>query len=133
MPQPTPTPQPAWADLLYSDLVITQDERTEIYGWYETLMRGESIPCPSQDDAVHRPGYVIPAELPALRGIYDRYIAAIALVDGTEQEVGPLDRIQLLCSEGKNIGWGDMDADMQKLRKAGSIFDGLIQEVQALR
>lgn len=82
---------------------------------------------------MHRPSYVVPAELTELRNIYDRYLAAIALVDGTGQEIGPLDRIQLLCSEGKNIGLGDIDADMQKLRDAGGIFEGLINEAQNLR
>jgi len=96
-------------------------------------MSDESIPCPSPDYVLHRPSYEIPADLPALRSIYDRYITAIALVDGAEGQVGPLDRIQLLCSEGKDIGWADMQFDMQKLSEAGGILNALIQEVENSR
>jgi len=143
--QPTPTAAPAptatatatagvsWADRLYTDLVQTRQEYVEIYDWYKRLDRGETIPCPSQSYAVHRPSYVVPASLPKLRSIYDRYVAAIPLVDGAPGEVGPLDRIQLLCKERKNIGQADMDFDMNKLAQAGPIFDGLVREVQALR
>ena len=55
------------------------------------------------------------------------------MVDGAENEVGPLDRIQLLCSEGKNIGRQDMDFDMKKLAEVGLVFDALIQEAQNQR
>jgi hypothetical protein len=132
-PAATPTPQYTWADYLYFDLVASREDYRAINGWYQTLVSGESIPCPSPDYAVHRPSYAIPAELSALRSIYDRYLTAIALVDGTGDQIGPLDRIQLLCSEGKNIGQQDMDFDMQKLAEAGPIFDALIEEVQQLR
>jgi hypothetical protein len=118
---------------LYFDLVWTREEYRMIHGWYNTLVSGESVRCPPPDYAVHRPDYEIPADLPVLRSIYDRYIAAIALVDGTGDEIGPLDRIQLLCSEGKNIGWDDMQFDMQKLSEAGGHFDGLVYEVEQLR
>jgi len=132
-PAATATPQYTWADYLYFDLVASREDYRAINGWYQSLAGGESISCPSQDYAVHRPNYVIPAELTALRSIYDRYLAAVEMVDGTGDNVGPLDRIQLLCSEGKNIGQQDMDFDMQKLAEAGPIFDALIEEVQALR
>jgi hypothetical protein len=68
-----------------------------------------------------------------LRSIYDRYLAACALVDGGPEHVGPLDRIQLLCSEGKNIGWEDMQFDMNKLSEAGGHFGGPIYQVEQIR
>jgi len=129
----TPTPEYTWADYLYFDLVASQKDYQQIHNWYKTLAGGGSIPCPSQNYAVHRPSYVIPAKLTALRSIYDRYIAAIALVDGTGDEIGPLDRIQLLCKEGKNIGQSDINFDLQKLDQAGPIFGSLIEEVQKYR
>jgi hypothetical protein len=104
-----------------------------IHGWYNTLMSGKAIRCPSQQYTLHRPNYVVPPELPTLRNIYDRYLAACDLVDGGPEYVGPLDRIQLLCREGKNIGWQDMEFDMQKLSEAGGHFDGLVYEVDQLR
>jgi hypothetical protein len=139
--QPTSTTQPAptatagvsWADRLYADLVQTRKEYLQIYDWYKRLDRGETISCPSQSYAVHRPSYVVPASLPKLRSVYDRYLAAIPLVDGAPGQVGPLDRIQLLCKEHKSIGQADMDFDMGKLAQAGPIFDGLVQEAQKLR
>jgi hypothetical protein len=131
--QGTPTPQYAWADLLYFDLVKTRDEYLIIHGWYHTLVSGESVTCPSQDYALHRPSYVIPESLPTLRGIYSQYIAAIGMVDGTGEHIGPLDRIQLLCQEGKNIGRADIDFDLGKLDEAGAIFETLIEQVSALR
>ena len=132
-PTATATAGVSWADRLYTDLVQTRKEYLEIYDWYKRLDRNETIPCPSQSYAVHRPSYVVPASLPKLRSIYDRYLAAIPLVDGAPGEIGPLDRIQLLCKERKNIGQADMDFDMNKLAQAGPIFDGLIKEAQALR
>jgi len=131
--QPSPTAGASWADRLYADLVQTRKEYLQIYDWYKRLHRGETISCPSQSYAVHRPSYVVPASLPKLRSVYDRYLAAIPLVDGTPGQVGPLDRIQLLCKEHKDIGQADMDFDMGKLAQAGPIFDGLVQEVQKLR
>ena len=132
-PAATPTPQYTWADYLYFDLVASREDYRTINGWYQSLASGQSISCPSQDYAVHRPSYVIPAELGTLRSIYDRYLAAIAMVDGTGDQVGPLDRIQLLCSERKNIGWDDMQFDLKKLSEAGGIFDGLVNELEQLR
>jgi len=113
--------------------VWTREEYRVIHGWYHTLMAGESVRCPSPDYQLHRPSYEIPAELAALRSIYDRYLAACDLVDGGPEFVGPLDRIQLLCSEGKDIGWNDMQFDMQKLSEAGGHFDGLVYEAEQLR
>jgi hypothetical protein len=121
-----------WAEVLYADLVWTREEYRIVHGWYYALQNGESVRCPSPDAALHRPDYVIPAELPKLRSIYDRYLAACALVDGVGDEIGPLDRIQLLCSEGKNIGGQDMTTDMQKLSEAGGHFDGLVYELEQL-
>jgi hypothetical protein len=132
-PSATPTQVVTWADRLYADLVQTREEYRMIHGWYHTLMGGESVQCPSPDYRLHRPNYEIPAELPALRSIYDRYLAACDLVDGGEESIGPLDRIQLLCSERKNIGWADMQFDMNKLSEAGGRFDGLISEAEQLR
>ena len=132
-PAPTPTPEVTWADRLYADIYWTREEYRVIHGWYNTLMNGESVRCPSPDFRLHRPSYEVPAELPVLRSIYDRYLAACDLVDGGPEFVGPLDRIQLLCSEGKDIGWNDMQFDMQKLSEAGGQFDGLIYEVEQLR
>jgi hypothetical protein len=133
LPQPTSTPHYTWADYLYFDLVASREDYRKVNGWYQTLSKGGSIKCPSQSYAVHRPNYVIPAELPALRSIYDRYIGATNLVDGVGDEIGPLDRIQLLCREGKNIGQNDMNFDMQKLAQAEPMFDNLIAEVQTHR
>ncbi|MBN1811065.1 MAG: hypothetical protein JXA14_04440, partial [Anaerolineae bacterium] len=132
-PAATPTPVATWADRLYADLIQTREEYRTIHGWYNTLMSGQSIPCPSPDYRLHRPDYEIPAELGALRSIYDRYLAACDLVDGGPDLIGPLDRIQLLCSEGKDIGWGDMQFDMSKLSEAGGRFDGLVWEAEQLR
>jgi hypothetical protein len=81
---------------------------------------------------VHRPNYVVPVELPVLRNIYDRYLAAIPLMDGSGDEVGPLDRLQLLCSEGKNIGGADIRADLRKLDEASHILYNLREEVKKL-
>jgi hypothetical protein len=132
-PAPTPTPEISWADLLYADIVWTREEYRIIHGWYYTLMRGESVRCPPPDYTLHRPDYEIPAELPVLRSIYDRYLAACDLVDGGPDYIGPLDRIQLLCSEGKNIGGEDMQFDMNKLSEAGGRFEGLVYEVEQMR
>jgi hypothetical protein len=132
-PTATPTPQLTWADRLHADLVRTREEYRIVHGWYHTLMEGQSVQCPSPDYALHRPSYEIPAELAALRGIYDRYLATVALVDGVGDVIGPLDRIQLLCSEGKDIGWDDMKFDMEKLSEAGELFDGLVWEAEQLR
>jgi hypothetical protein len=104
-----------------------------VLGWYQALWRGESVRCPSQNAALHRPSYEIPPELGALRSIYDRYLATIPLVDGVGGEIGPLDRIQLLCHEGKNIGEADMRFDTQKLEEAVGTLEGLVAEAAALR
>jgi hypothetical protein len=111
----------------------TREEYRIIHGWYHALARGESVRCPSQDFRLHRPDYVIPAEFPALRALYDRYLAAADLVDGGEAFVGPLDRIQLLCSEGKNIGPDDMRHDMDKLGEAEGHFEGVVYELEQMR
>ena len=132
-PTATPTPVVTWADRLYEDLIQSREDYREVYDWYNMLASGQSIPCPSPDHAVHRPGYEIPADLPTLRSIYDRYLAAVEIVDGTGDNIGPLDRIQLLCSERKNIGGDDMRFAMQKLGEVGGHFDGLIYEVEQLR
>jgi hypothetical protein len=121
-----------WVDVLYVDVVWTREEYRVIHGWYYTLQSGGSVRCPSSDFRLHRPDYVIPAELPQLRSIYDRYLAACDLVDGGAEHIGPLDRIQLLCSEHKNIGGSDMAHDMQKLDEAGGHFEGLIYELEQL-
>jgi hypothetical protein len=132
-PTATPTPVVTWADRLYADVVQTREEYRMIHGWYYTLLRGESVRCPSPDFALHRPSYEVPAELPLPRSIYDRYLAACNLVDGGAELVGPLDRVQLLCSEGKDIGWNDMQFDMTKLEEAGNIFDTLVRELEEMR
>jgi hypothetical protein len=131
-PAPTPTPQAGWKEQLYVDLIWTREEYRIIHGWYHTLVKGESVQCPPPDFVLHRPDYEIPAELPALRGIYERYLETVALVDGTGDAIGPLDRIQLLCTEGKDIGWSDIEFDMNKLSEAGERFDGLVYEVEQL-
>jgi hypothetical protein len=122
-----------WADRLYAELIQTRDEYRVIHSWYRTLMGGESIRCPSPDFVLHRPNYEIPGELAALHSIYDRYLAACDLVDGGAELVGPLDRIQLLCSEHKDIGWQDMQFGITKLDEAEGRFEGLVWELEQLR
>jgi hypothetical protein len=115
------------------DVLWTREEYRIIHGWYYALERGESVRCPLADYRLHRPDYEVPAEFPAVRSIYDRYLAACDLVDGGEAFVGPLDRIQLLCSEGKNIGGDDMRHDMGKLDEANGQFEGLVYELEQMR
>jgi hypothetical protein len=132
-PTATPTPVVTWADRLYADVIQTREEYRVIHGWYYTLLRGEAVRCPAPDYRLHRPNYEVSVELPVPRSIYDRYLAACNLVDGGAEFVGPLDRVQLLCSEGKDIGWNDMQFDMTKLEEAGNIFDTLVRELEEMR
>jgi hypothetical protein len=134
LPEATPTPQYTWADYLYFDLVASQADYRRIRAWYDTLATGATINCQEvQRHKVNRPTYAIPSHLGALRSIYDRYIAAVDLVDRIDGEIAPLDRLQLLCRENKRMGQQDFGTDMQKLLAAEEAFANLIAEVQRYR
>ncbi|MBN1582061.1 MAG: hypothetical protein JXA89_15265, partial [Anaerolineae bacterium] len=135
LPESTPTPQYTWADYLYFDLVASQANVGKIQGWYTALAQGQSVSCQDvRSYAVHRPSYMVPASLGSLRGIYDRYVETVNLVDRIDGQVAPLNRLQSICGQGTTsitqLSQQDMTHDRQKLTQAETSFANLILEVQ---